>query len=83
MTTSEPWFPFFPGFRAVYEQHREHDGRPFVVLGIIDPTTYDYAECGTMFRIRFTDTAAGEATAWPEELLPVLGTDRDFIKVTP
>ncbi|KLR57140.1 hypothetical protein [Diaphorobacter sp. J5-51] len=53
-------------FSAKYDQHAERNGQAFTVLGAVDPTTYDAAECGDMFAIRFADGAQIEA--WPEEV---------------
>lgn len=53
-------------FAAKYDQHAERNGQTFTVLGAVDPSTYDTAECGEMFFIRFADGVQIEA--WPEEV---------------
>lgn len=53
-------------FSAKYDQHAERNGQSFTVLGAVDPGTYDAAECGEMFTIRFADGA--QIKAWPEEV---------------
>jgi len=53
-------------FAAKYDQHAERNGQTFTVLGAVDPITYDTAECGEMFFIRFADGMQIEA--WPEEV---------------
>lgn len=53
-------------FAAKYDQHAERNGQTFTVLGAVDPSTYDNAECGEMFFIRFADGVQIEA--WPEEV---------------
>ena len=53
-------------FASKYDQHAERDGQAFTVLGVVDPSTYDAAECGEMFSIRFADGV--QIVAWPEEV---------------
>jgi hypothetical protein len=48
------------------------------LLGIVDPTTYDAAEVGPLYLIRFIADGV-PMTAWPEEIDPTLivgGTTR-------
>jgi hypothetical protein len=64
---------FFKRFRAVYEQYREHDGKPFTLL-----RTFPLPEGETEFpeqqhEIRLS---TGETiTAWPEEVAPFVAGD--------
>jgi hypothetical protein len=53
-------------FATKYDQHAQRNGQAFTVLGVVDPTTYDAAECGEMFTIRFADGV--QIVAWPEEV---------------
>lgn len=53
-------------FAAKFDQHAERNGQKFTVLGAVDPRTFDAAECGEMFVIRFADGVQIEA--WPEEV---------------
>ena len=53
-------------FSAKYDQHAERNGQTFTVLGAVDPSTYDAAECGDMYVIRFADGLLIEA--WPDEV---------------
>lgn len=49
------------------ENFAARKGTEAVVLGLVDPTTYDADEVGPMYQIRFTSDGA-EIEAWPEEI---------------
>lgn len=53
-------------FHGPYEQHAQHHGKRFELLGPVDPTTYDFLEVGPLWRIRLE--TGEEIEAWPEEI---------------
>lgn len=53
-------------FSAKFAQYAERNGQAFIVLGVLNPQTYDVLECGELFCIRFGDGV--EIEAWPEEI---------------
>ena len=61
-------------FQSPYEQYAARNGLSFVLLGPVDPATYDADDVGPMYRVKFADGEVIEA--WPEEVqsaLPQLG----------
>lgn len=55
-----------PKFQSPYDQHKQHNGKQCVVLGTVDPTTYDHADAGILFRVQLDGGSVIEA--WPEEI---------------
>lgn len=53
-------------YRTAYQQFGARNGQPFTLVGTVDPVTYDAADVGPMFSIRFAD--GQEIQAYPEEL---------------
>ncbi len=53
-------------FDTPYQEYAERRGQRAVMLGPVDPTSYDFDECGPLYRIRFYGGA--EIQAWPEEV---------------
>lgn len=53
-------------FTTPYNQYADREGQAFQVVGTVNPDTYDFDECGIMYRIRFEDGV--EIEAWPEEV---------------
>lgn len=56
-------------FNAVYRQYRELDGLPFILIGRVDPRTYDYDEVGPLYVIAIN---GDRIQAWPEEVFNYL-----------
>ena len=67
-------------FAAKFDQHAERNGQQFTVLGALNPSTFDEAECGEMFVIRFADGVQIEA--WPEEVESAMN-ESNFIEQAP
>lgn len=67
-------------FAAKFDQHAERNGQQFTVLGAVNPSTFDEAECGEMFVIRFADGVQIEA--WPEEVESAMN-ESNFIEQAP
>lgn len=59
-------------FESPYDQLREHNGKPYTLVGQLPFEDYDFDDCGPLFLIRFEDGT--EVEAWPEELQEVEGT---------
>ena len=55
-----------PVFQSPYACHKKRNGQVVMVLGRVDPSTYNYLECGEMWHVKFGDGTTVEA--WPEEL---------------
>lgn len=53
-------------FTTPFDQHADREGEPFRVLGMVEPTSYDFDEVGPMYRIEFGDGT--QIDAWPEEV---------------
>lgn len=59
-------------FTSPYEEYAHRIGQAATVLGEIGHDTFDYDECGPLYRVRFAD--GSEIEAWPEEIDPSLIT---------
>lgn len=57
-------------FTSPYDEYAARIGQEAQVIGVVDPTTYDFDEVGLLYRIRFGD--GSEIDAWPEEIDPSL-----------
>lgn len=53
-------------FQSPYDQYKEFNGKKCTILGAVDPKTYDFEECGELFRARMEN--GEEIEALPEEL---------------
>lgn len=58
-------------FHAELEERKDRDGQRFTVLGMVEPSSYDFEEIGPLYRIQFPDGA--QIDAWPEEVEAPVG----------
>lgn len=57
-------------YEAKFDQYAHLNGQQFMLIGRVDPKTYDAEECGEILVIRFG--CGLEISAWPEEVQSVM-----------
>ena len=57
-------------YEAKFDQYAHLNGQQFMLIGRVDPKTYDAEECGEILVIRFG--CGLEISAWPEEVKSVM-----------
>lgn len=58
-------------FTTPFDQYASKEGQSFEIIEQIDPSTYDYDECGEMYIVRLED--GEEIEVWPEEIFDMPG----------
>ena len=68
-------------FNSKYQQHRQYNGQQCIVVGQVPADSYDAAECGPIYLVRFPD--GQQIEAWPEEIKAEPFTRADYMSATP